>query len=84
MRRVAVVPGSGRSFLGHARGADVLVTGDIGHHDARQAAEAGLAVIDPGHAATERPGLRRLYAAVAQIAADVVDLTGVDADPWQP
>lgn len=80
--RVAVVPGSGRSFLAHAAGADVIVTGDVGHHDARAAMERGLSVVDPGHAATERPGVARLYAAVAQIAEGVIDLTGVDADPW--
>jgi putative NIF3 family GTP cyclohydrolase 1 type 2 len=44
----------------HFRGADVLVTGDVKYHDAREAEALGLAVIDPGHFATERlmvPGL---------------------------
>ncbi len=83
VRRVAVVPGSGRSFLRHAAAADVMVTGDVGHHDARLAGELGVAVIDPGHAATERPGVAKLYAAVAQVAPEALDLTGVDPDPWQ-
>jgi len=78
----AVIPGSGGSMLGDVD-ADVVVTGDIGHHQARDAVARGLAVIDPGHAATERPGVRSLYAAVAQMAGDVVDMTDIDADPWK-
>ena len=35
------------------KGADVLVTGDIGHHDGIDAVEQGLAVIDAGHYGTE-------------------------------
>ena len=81
--RVAVVPGSGASFIGAARRADVLVTGDVGHHDARRALEAGMSIIDPGHAPTERPGVRRLYAAVANLVDDAIDLTDVDANPWE-
>lgn len=84
VRRVAVVPGSGASLFGVAiaGGADAIVTGDVKHHDARAAAARGLAVVDPGHAATERPGVASLYAAVAAGWDDTVDLTGVDADPW--
>jgi dinuclear metal center YbgI/SA1388 family protein len=82
--RVAVVPGSGGSLVGQAAGAGarVLVTGDVKHHDARRAAELGLAVIDPGHAATERPGVARLYAALADEVGAIVDLTDIDPDPW--
>lgn len=49
--RVAVVPGSGGSELDVAleAGADVLITGDIGHHEGMDAALRGLAVIDAGH-----------------------------------
>jgi dinuclear metal center YbgI/SA1388 family protein len=84
IRTVAVVPGSGASLAraAGAAGADALVTGDVKHHDARSALAAGLAVVDPGHAATERPGVARLYAAVAAGGVDTVDLTAVDADPW--
>lgn len=80
--RVAVVPGSGGGFIADAAaaGAEVLVSGDIGHHQARAALERGMAVIDPGHAATERPGVESLYAAVREIVPHVRDL-GVD-DAW--
>lgn len=53
--RLAVSPGSGKSAIKAAieKRADVLVTGDIGHHDGVDANEQGLAVIDAGHYGTE-------------------------------
>ena len=55
IRTLAVSPGSGKSAIKPAiqKGADVLVTGDIGHHDGIDAVEQGLAVIDAGHYGTE-------------------------------
>lgn len=52
---LAVSPGSGKSAVAPAieKGADVLVTGDIGHHDGLDAVEQGLAIIDAGHYGTE-------------------------------
>lgn len=48
---IAVSPGAGRSMVPLAlkAGADVIVTGDIGHHDGIDAAEDHMAVIDAGH-----------------------------------
>ena len=66
-----------------AAGADALVTGDVSHHQGRAAVDSGLAVVDPGHAATERPGVRRLYAAVAELVPEVRDLGDLTADPWR-
>ena len=53
--RLAVSPGSGKSAVSPAiaAGADVLVTGDIGHHEGLDAVARGLAVIDAGHYGTE-------------------------------
>ena len=78
---VACVPGSGGSFL-NAVTSDVVVTGDVSHHDARAALERGVAVVDPGHAATERPGIARLYSAISAMHNVVVDLTD-DPNPWR-
>lgn len=52
---MAVSPGSGKSAIDPAiqKGADVLVTGDIGHHEGLDAAAQGMAVIDAGHYGTE-------------------------------
>lgn len=84
---VAVVPGSGSSFISAARAAsaDVLVTGDVDHHRAVEARDRGLSVIDPGHAPTERPGMAALVDAVrtAVPAAAILDLTGFDPTPWR-
>jgi dinuclear metal center YbgI/SA1388 family protein len=51
VRKVAVLGGSGRSYVADAMrsGADVLVTGDIDHHTAHDALAAGFALIDAGH-----------------------------------
>lgn len=47
----AACPGSGSSTIRDAlaKGAQVLVTGDIGHHDGIDAAAQGLMIIDAGH-----------------------------------
>lgn len=52
---LAVSPGAGKSAIAPSidKGADVLITGDIGHHDGVDAVEQGLAVIDAGHYGTE-------------------------------
>lgn len=51
VRKVAVLGGSGRSYIKRAMfmGADVLVTGDIDFHSAQDAEAGGLAIVDPGH-----------------------------------
>lgn len=47
----AISPGSGKSEIENAirQGADVLITGDIDHHDGMDAAARGLCVMDAGH-----------------------------------
>lgn len=49
--RAAISPGSGKSMIAPAigKGADVLITGDIDHHEGIDAVEQGMAVIDAGH-----------------------------------
>jgi dinuclear metal center YbgI/SA1388 family protein len=79
---VAVIPGSGGSMLDAAE-ADLVVTGDVSHHQARGALARGTSIIDPGHAATERPGVQALYASVAEMIGNTIDMTDVDADPWK-
>lgn len=83
--RVAVVPGSGSSLIAAAgaAGADVLVTGDVSHHRANEAVERSIAVLDAGHAATERPGIARLYSLVSNMFDGTIDLTHLDPSPWE-
>lgn len=82
--KVAVVPGSGASFVEAAADvADALVTGDVSHHRSVLAADLGLAIVDPGHTATERPGMRALADLVADaVDVEVRDLTGIDPKTW--
>lgn len=53
---VALIPGSGKSYIDLAikKGAQVVVTGDIDHHNGLDAVERGLAVIDAGHYGLEK------------------------------
>ena len=71
--RVAVLGGAGADYLPLAMeaGADVFVTGEISYHRAMDAMDNGLCVLEAGHAATERPGILALSAAL-QKAADAV------------
>lgn len=85
VERVAVVPGSGEDFLDAAAeaGAHALVTGDLRHHAARRALDRGLVLVDPGHVATERPGVRRLGEALSGVGAGLASLLALDPDPWR-
>ncbi|MDR1545375.1 MAG: Nif3-like dinuclear metal center hexameric protein [Deltaproteobacteria bacterium] len=68
---VALMPGSGGSYGPAAlkAGAQLLITGDVGHHQALWAAEAGLPILSAGHFETERPGLERLAEALTGLLA---------------
>ena len=59
IRRVAVVGGSGGNMipLASQMGADLLVTGDIRHHEVIMAESLGIALIDGGHFRTEKAAL---------------------------
>ena len=56
IRRIAVVGGSGASLISLAsqKGADVLLTGDVGYHNAMEARLLGIALVDGGHFPTEK------------------------------
>lgn len=62
VRIMAVCPGSGKSEIGMAlaSGADIFVTGDIGHHDGIDAVDQGLLVIDAGHYGVEHIFIRQM------------------------
>jgi len=85
LTHVAVIPGSGGDFLDAAvaSGADAIVTGEVSHHRARALLDRGICVLDPGHVATERPGLKRLLGVVVDLGAECVSLLQLDPDPWQ-
>jgi dinuclear metal center YbgI/SA1388 family protein len=76
--RVAVCGGSGGSMAPQAleAGAQVLITGDVSHHQARDAGAAGLAIIDAGHYHTERP----VVAHLASLLAAKVEEAGLEVE----
>lgn len=59
---VAVCTGSGSSFWVDCqkRGVSVLITGDMKYHDAMDAAENGVCIIDMGHQASEEIFMNRV------------------------
>ncbi len=76
VRKVACLPGSGGAAIagGVAAVADVLVTGDVKYHEAREALDAGLALIDAPHDLTEEELVLRWSAALAEALGDEVRL----------
>ena len=62
IRTVAIACGAAGEFLKDAvrEKADAFVTGEMRFHDALAAEDAGIAVVLPGHYASERPGVERL------------------------
>lgn len=64
IHKAAVVAGSGASFVKNAvaAGADVLVTGDVKYHEAFDARDTGIALVDAGHYGTEIIMVARLAA----------------------
>ncbi|MBX3465107.1 MAG: Nif3-like dinuclear metal center hexameric protein [Planctomycetes bacterium] len=83
VRSLAVAAGAGGSVLRGAA-ADVLVTGEMSHHDTLAATAAGRAVVLAGHSHTERgflPVLRQRLRAAFDGDLDVV-LAAADQDPF--
>ncbi|HSL94591.1 MAG TPA: Nif3-like dinuclear metal center hexameric protein [Thermoleophilia bacterium] len=80
VRRVACLPGSGGAALtgglaaALAAVADVLVTGDVKYHEAREALDAGLALVDAPHDLTEEELVLRWSAALAEALGDAARL----------
>jgi dinuclear metal center YbgI/SA1388 family protein len=62
VQRVAIVCGAGGELLADALRcrADVFLTGELRFHDYLEARARGLALVLPGHYATERPGVEDL------------------------
>ncbi|MDY0267880.1 Nif3-like dinuclear metal center hexameric protein [Trichloromonas sp.] len=88
--KVAVCGGSGASLLHEAahQGADVLVTGDVKYHEARNAESLGLALVDAGHFATEHLMVDALAERLKQAAREqrlelIIDTAEGEADPFQ-
>lgn len=63
VNNIAVIGGSGASLMNHVlnQNIDVLITGDLKYHEAKEAEALGLAIIDAGHQGTETIVVQLLY-----------------------
>lgn len=86
-KHVAILVGSaGREALAQRRfeQAQVLVTGELKHHDAIAHVTAGKVVIALGHWASERPALASFARRIADEIPDLnVQVSRADRDVWQ-
>ena len=88
VKRIAVVGGSGGGMIPAAAkaGADVLLTGDVTYHQALDALQRGLMVVDGGHFATEKAAfvhvVRNFASAMARFGWAVEIHTAEEADPF--
>lgn len=80
--RVAVSPGAGGSMIRYAleQKAEVLVTGDIGHHDAIDAAAQGMAIIDAGHYGLEHIFIPFMAEYVARVSGGAIEVIQAEPD----
>jgi hypothetical protein len=79
IRRIAVACGAAGEFLNDAvrAKADLFLTGEMRFHDYLSAESQGIALVLPGHYATERPAVESLAARITQ------GVPGVLATPSQ-
>ncbi|MBW4460711.1 MAG: Nif3-like dinuclear metal center hexameric protein [Nodosilinea sp. WJT8-NPBG4] len=80
--RVAVLGGSGASFMGAVAktGAQAYLTSDCKFHQFQEGRDRNLVLIDAGHYATERPACARLTEIVQQWGAPWAQLSDQDED----
>lgn len=84
VKRVAVCPGAGGSVLRGCFGTDLLLTGEMRHHDVLAAVGAGSTVVLTRHTHTERGYLERFAANMVEALPDAaVHVSTVDDDPLQ-
>jgi dinuclear metal center YbgI/SA1388 family protein len=83
---VAAVAGSAKGAFGRVvrSGAQAMVAGEIGHHLAVEAAENGIAAIEVGHFASERPAMAHLAELLREVLGDrlAVVLSTEEAAPF--
>ena len=84
IRRLGVACGAAAEFIPDAlaAGCDALLTGEARFHDCLRARDSGLALILPGHYATERPAVETLADVLQKRFAEVIVTASVqECDP---
>lgn len=85
LTEVAVVPGSGADYVAAAAesGADVLITGDVSHHQGADAISQNMIILDVGHYAMEYPFVEYLERYLQEaVSADIEILTAPYRAPF--
>lgn len=84
--RAAWCSGAGGGLTERAKscGAQLYITGDLGYHEARQAAESGIDVLDIGHFASEEIFVRNMAAKLREKLPGSVKVirSSADRDPF--
>ncbi|MFA5527363.1 MAG: Nif3-like dinuclear metal center hexameric protein [Peptostreptococcales bacterium] len=87
IKRVAICTGSGADFIEEAskKDCDLLITGDVKYHDAQEAIQAGIALIDGTHFHTEKIFIENMYEKLIQkIGSEVIVLkSNCAVNPFQ-
>jgi len=74
IKKIALVNGSGMSYWRKAKslGVDLFITGDVGYHEALDAKEANLNVVDIGHFESEKHFIKLLKTYFEKMDIDVI------------
>ena len=80
----AICPGSGKSEIKKAlsKGAEVLITGDIEHHEGIDAVAEGLVIIDAGHYGIEKLFIDYMKDYISENCKDITIRTHPLAEPF--
>lgn len=85
INKVALVTGSGADMVkkAHRQGAQVLITGDVKYHDAQDALDMGMCIIDCGHFETEnifKGVMKRFLDEICEL--DIIE-SSIDLNPFK-
>lgn len=74
VKKVALINGSGMSYWRKSKslGVDLFITGDIGYHEALDAKESGLSLVDIGHFESEKCFVNLLKSYFEKMGIDVI------------
>ena len=85
INKIAVVTGNGSEFfqLAKSKGCDILITGDLKYHQAMDALDMGMALLDFGHYGTEHIFSKSVYNYINSISGDIeVLISERNIDPF--
>lgn len=85
VEKIAISPGSGRSMLKEAarQQVDVLITGDIGHHEGLDGMDMGFAVIEAGHYGLEQVFIDHVTEYINNHTEDILVIPFYEGIPWK-